>query len=594
MSTFKPTEYNARDVLTLHPLPIWTYEEKKKHLEVNRIFHANALTRGAIEIITDAENLSVDWITDICCPSAETSLIMHIAKEMVVTYRVAEDELNIESQKVYKAVIADNPKIINEINKEIHDERKTLSKKGRALSSINLEKRAIQKIKEINKDREKSGKDPLIISRHNINSAKNIIIDAERKKITNTIVNKTVQNYIENNLDDLDLSKKTKHLIGKNHDYSFLGAAGSGKSTIARQFLTKEQKADCVVIATDNYRGITIPGQEDLEDLETRNIFAKTQDMAYMIKELVQEELDGQETSRPNIICDCITLDYKMQKLLAQGKATSAVAAYTGDPGFIGIAERADHRARDPNAAPADKGRFVHTTSLLEGHANASERLLTSIPKQGQTTIYDTNVEWGKPAIKIAKVDNDKKEVEIYDLKIMASFLNKKHMNVKAENQLGLITNVAENSGVFATHPENKSASLIEAAKATKYKSAYNIKLFDVKGVIYAEIISGERGVILNITNETIYGKKVAERSTDARILRAVTRQIVFGGIEGSLDKVFEKGEEVAFKKAYRQMQVDKSSTKNTKNPRKRQRESFVDKMVEKENAPPNQKRGHF
>lgn len=46
-----------------------------------------------------------------------------------------------------------------------------------------------------------------------------------------------------------------------------------------------------------------------------------------------------------------------------------------------GIAKRADSRARREDAVPADKGRFVHTGDLLESHASASEKLLSSVPE---------------------------------------------------------------------------------------------------------------------------------------------------------------------------------------------------------------------
>ncbi len=127
----------------------------------------------------------------------------------------------------------------------------------------------------------------------------------------------------------------------------------------------------------------------------TKDVFIRTQDMAYLIKELVQNEIDlkiEQNQCRSNVICDCILLDNQMRKWVSQGHVTSVIAAYRGEPGYVGIAERADSRAHDPKASLADKGRFVETTALLKGHALASQHILSSIPQHAITTVFDTGV----------------------------------------------------------------------------------------------------------------------------------------------------------------------------------------------------------
>lgn len=285
---------------------------------------------------------------------------------------------------------------------------------------------------------------------------------------------------------NISLEKKDVYSLGESHDFSFLGAAGSGKSTVSRQWLTEAEKTNYAIIATDNYRAFTMPRTEEHELRETnKNVFTRTQDVAYMVKELVQERLDQcvEVGERPNIICDCVTLDHKMQALLKQGEAISVVAAYAGEPGFLGIAERADARARDTGAAPADKERFVNTSSLLEGHANASARLLSSIPTAVKTDIYDTNVARGEKPIKIATIDPEAHTMEISDLRVMSEFLNKRNINKEAVNPVDLI--LSKETGFLVTHPEMKAKSIIDLVAATKHKPAYNIILKDKNDVPY-------------------------------------------------------------------------------------------------------------
>jgi hypothetical protein len=236
-----------------------------------------------------------------------------------------------------------------------------------------------------------------------------------------------------------------------------------------------------------------MPNTQAHEVKPTKDAFIKTQDVAYLLKELVQEEIQYKienEHTRPNVICDCITLDPFMRNLLAQGESTSIIAAYRGEPGYIGIAERADTRANDKNAAPADYQRFVETTALFKGHANFSQYLLSIVPDNMLTTVYDTNVEMGAKPVKIAIIDSASHTLKIDDLRVMSEFLNKKNINTSAIHQVDLILDKKHSSfNILATHPEMKASTLLNLVADMKFKPPYSIQLMDDKGKIYAEVM---------------------------------------------------------------------------------------------------------
>ena len=112
-----PEAYNQRDVLTLKPLNQWTQEEELVHLEHNRILQPWFATRTPEELIKNAKLTGEDWLTDICCPSIQGALAIHLAKEMVVTYKVGEDDLDQQNQKAYKLLLENNPNIKNQLEK---------------------------------------------------------------------------------------------------------------------------------------------------------------------------------------------------------------------------------------------------------------------------------------------------------------------------------------------------------------------------------------------------------------------------------------------------------------------------------------------
>ncbi len=564
-----PEAYNQRDVLTLKPLNQWTQEEELVHLEHNRILQPGFATRTPEELIKNAKLTGEDWLTDICCPSIQGALAIHLAKEMVVTYKVGEDDLNIQNQKAYKLLLDDNPNIKSKLEAKINEKLTENTPPATELEGL-----ARARLQQNNENRIRNNLPELPITEERINAAKAIELDLIRKKFTSEIVDEYIQEQRPRISSALDLKLKDVIKPGQNRDFSFLGAAGSGKSTISRQFLSDSQKENCIIVATDNYRAFSIPGSNEHEKNAGKNVFAKTQDLAYMVKELVQKDISTKTSGRPNIIFDAVTLDSGTKKLLQQGIVTSAVAAYSGAPGLVGIAERADYRARDESASPADKGRFVHTTSLLEGHANASSRLLTSVPDKAITTIYDTNVERGQPAIDIGTINTSTNTMQIKDLRVMSEFLNKKNLNAEAIHQVDLIYNTKNPLNLLSTHPENKAKAILDLVPETRFKPAFTIKMMDKQGIEYAELTSVNGAVKLNVLNTTIFNEKALSETIEGGVLRAITRQVEKGGLEASFNTAFDKGDKNSFKESATKLGVGITD----KEP-KVKKESFIKKL---------------
>ncbi|RYE06516.1 MAG: hypothetical protein EOP33_04915 [Rickettsiaceae bacterium] len=529
-----PEAYNQRDVRGLAPVSKWTSADEQLQKEHNRLLQPGFLTREASEIIADARLLREDWLTDICCPTINSALVLNISKELVVNYRVGETDLNAISHDIFKKIQNTNPNIIKNL-----DDRLSIS------VIENLDDKALEYLAKKNTNLAAKGEIAIPINEHTLSATKRILIDTQNKQLTHQFAGELVQKELKILAPEMKLEPKP--IFDQNKDYSFLGAAGSGKSTISQQFIADNDKDKFIILATDVYRAFNMPGTENHENKATKDIFTRTQDTAYLVKELVLQDLQKKfDSQRPNIIFDAVSLEPEVKKILAQGELTSLVAAY-GPVGYEGIVERADARARNPNAAPADLGRYVNTTSLLEGHSNASERLLSSIPPNVSTLIYNTDIEKGKNAIVIGKIDAKNMTMDIDDLKVMAEFLNKKNINIEAVNQVDLIYNTKNPLNTLSTHPENKAQAIIELVPKGKYKEPYTVTIKH-QDQPYLTLTSNELGrVQMKILDKNVYNSKAMADTVEGSILRAVTRQIEYGSLEASLSAALSKGEKKAF-----------------------------------------------
>lgn len=528
MKLYNSEAYNHRDVLGLSPINQWTLEQEKVQRAVNRILQPGFAARSADSMIADAKLAGVRFLAEVCCPSAEAALTLHLARDMSIKYKMETEEMGDECNKAYFAIEKSDPEMIPFLENKINE----------IISTIDIEKITNNAKIRLEKNKITSPTDEQLAA------ATRIEIDIERKKITY----KAVSSYLEGKqkvLDSIGLEKKTLFNKGENQDFSIMGAAGSGKSTISGEILAGHKTDDQVIFSPDNYRVFELPNSPKNPNPIGKNRFIETQDMAYFTKKLVEDGLKdmAKQGLRPNIVFDGITLQDPIKSLIKEGNLKSAVAAFAPS-GYDQIAERADRRAVDPNAAPADKDRFVNTTALLEGHANVSGNLLTSVPQNVSTIVYSTNVERGAEAKKIGVIDPSKKILAVDDLKVMSEFFNKTNINKEAVNPVSLIykrKEVTKDTSVLtqSTHPENKAKAVLDLVKGSDSRPSYAVELKD-GDVVYARLKSDTQGrVDVIVNNREVFNQRSTGNTIEAGILRSVIRQAIVG-IEDSVKNFSE------------------------------------------------------
>lgn len=178
----RPEAYNHRDVMTLKPLTEWTAEEEEIQRKHNRILQPGFLDKPAEEVIRDAKKAKVDWLTDICCPSTEASLLLNIAKELVVSYKVADDQLEARAHDVFKAITEKDPTILASLKEEVDRQLETLRSDTGLLSDTILSEKVETYIKKKNVELERAGRLPLDpADKETVAAISNLIIAAEKK-----------------------------------------------------------------------------------------------------------------------------------------------------------------------------------------------------------------------------------------------------------------------------------------------------------------------------------------------------------------------------------------------------------------------------
>ena len=254
--------YNHRDVMPLKPLVSLTSQDEKTELQHNRILQPGFLDRSVNDFFEDAKKTKILWLTDYACPAPETSLFLNIAKEIVVNYRISEDFLNQKSQEAFLLISELRPSLVESLTHSVDEELVLLlgEKDIRQEAVAFLENRPLAK------------KEDGTYSEDLIESASRLILDQYKKKIINKVFGKFVKDLLPEIENKLGLVKKPEHIIGYNSDYCLLGAAASGKTTIARNFLTEDDRLNSAIIATDIYRGFVLPGTEKFETIFTQDV----------------------------------------------------------------------------------------------------------------------------------------------------------------------------------------------------------------------------------------------------------------------------------------------------------------------------------
>ncbi len=168
------------------------------------------------------------------------------------------------------------------------------------------------------------------------------------------------------------------------------------------------------------------------------------------------------------------------------------------------------------------------------------------------TEIYDTNTDIAiKPKV-IATIDDKASTINISNLRVMASFVDKANINTKAVNPIDLILN--KEHAILATHPEMKAKSLIDMVKQERSGKHYKIQLVD-KNTPYLAISFENDQLKVKILDKRVFhnktdyhsNKKMARASPEGDVLRALVRQAALDGLESSLDAKQRDGENRSF-----------------------------------------------
>ena len=114
--------YNYRDVVGLNPVAQWTSEEESVQKRLNRILQPGFSVRSADEMIADAKLSGVRFIPEICCPSVEAALTLHLAKDMAIKYKIDIEKIGEEVNKAYFALDSRDSGMKNILNTSIEAE----------------------------------------------------------------------------------------------------------------------------------------------------------------------------------------------------------------------------------------------------------------------------------------------------------------------------------------------------------------------------------------------------------------------------------------------------------------------------------------
>ncbi len=532
-----PIEYNQRNIVSLKAVTSWNAAEMTVQKKYNRILHSGYSDLSANEIIELALSTKEEWLTDFVCPKVEHACKLNIAADLISQFKVSSEELNGKVQQIYNDITSKNKTFLGQIAAKINSEINSDATKARILAnareSMNNQYPAVE--------------DGALLQSF-------IVVEEQKhkKKLTNTILKQQLSMFYKDIAIQHGLTHKKKYPKGQNVDYSILGAAGSGKSTISQKLL-KGDKTDYVVLATDDYRSVYL--DETTEREETVQVFTRTQDTAFSIKELVQERLSESSESRPNVILDCVSLEGWHRKLLENNKHTISIVACLNDVTVVPL--RAYYRAIDENSSPADKGRHVNTSALLKGHADSSARLLTSIPKDIQTHLYDTNVPKGSVSPIMATIDteNGKHQVKVFELEKLSTFLVKANLNHEATKKCDLYyrEDVTDYRCTFDTqYKAEQILNLSSSNKPFKLES-YEVILYSKLKHPYAKIIADKDNKIhLKVLDHQTMNEILFKHDKgESRILKNILMQIHFGSLKKVREEIKRVGRKQSLDVAY-------------------------------------------
>lgn len=522
---WRPTPYNQRHIATLKRVTQWTDEDLDQNRTHNRILQDGFLKRPAESVVHDAKITHTDWLTDFVCVKSEHALRMHIAARICCFYQVAPEDLDRITDLVYQKI--EKEISVAEIDKEVESRCPFNTAPDEA--TLHTLKKHYPELTETDPNYQNI-LDAFLRIQH----------DKSMMNVTHEMIRERLDLFMPSLMESLGIEEKPMQAADQNVDHVFLGAAGSGKSTIARQKLDPSHTLTAAIIATDNYRAVSF-GEIDSK-LSNEQAFIKTQDTAYFIKELVQKNLE-QATDRPALVIDVVTFEPWMTDFLQPDPQKTAVSvACLADASQVPL--RAYQRATDPESAPADKGRHVNTHSLIEGHLRASKFLLTGLPaNHPQIILYDTNTK-DRIAQKIAEVDNVNHTVTVTDLSQMGAFLGKQNLNSESTSKSELYYDAQAAQRRFRYKIQHQAASLLSLIPKEGVKNEYQLVLQTKSGENYATIQTNAFGELeFKVTDRGLMKSEL--RRDDNPILPELVKQT-----SHYKDQVHYLGERLCQKKA--------------------------------------------
>lgn len=471
-----------------------TPEEIRNEKTENRLLQPGVLDQDVDLLIKNSQLVKERWITSYACPSIETAIFIKIAKNVASVYQVDKEDYDKKAHEIFDFVMQEKD-LKNKIQEEI--QQRTAETKTEILKDI------ISKNKLLN--------DEIPPNEEQVNAAIYLAFQQHKRKITYEIVEKYLNERASAIEKANNLEAKPICSQGNKKDIVILGAPGEGKSTLLRSIITEEEVKKYLCFSTDDLRRFTLPGSEEFEKRESHQMFLRSQDLAYLIKEEVVESI--KEDQRPNILFDGITLEGKVKHTILK-EALESYLVVNSAPGFEKIPERAYYRAKDQNPSNADRNRYVNLKELLEIHSKAQVNF-KHLPDNMVTKVYDSHVNFGDKPVEIAVLNGPKGELEISNLIPFANYLNKSLLNTEADNPVSLIQNPKYSKNI--THPSLK-AELIEQLLTTNEKPLKSICL-KKDNQPYLKFNVKDKKLEAEILDEKVFSEVILSKGIEAQIV---------------------------------------------------------------------------
>ena len=467
-SLYKEVDMRVNHVVSLKATNDFNEGDRNVHLEHNRVlqewFHSGNPTELLDMIRRNYPKGSQAWTTDFIQPTPKAALGLNIAADLIVSYQVKVDDYQSVMDQVYNEILEKDAGFETtcqeQIQQKMQESEGAIQKKENELYALFV------------KNKPDAGEEELARIHQD---ARKLAEYAIGKQVTSEVVGKYVADKMPGMMDDLKIPTKPVYDKSTNHDVAILGAAGSGKSHLLRTNMPGLVKKEMITLATDDYRGIHVPGTTAHESKETQQVFSRTQDSAYMVKELVMSRMSQliNAPQRANILFDGITYERFLNPLIEPSKENfqSMVAC-------LPEAREAPNRAFDRavnSSDPADKGRFVNTEALIAGHKTVSgAALIDGVPANAASTkLVNTFTQHGEAPREFGSISHERTalggivaNIRITDVKTACDYFGKQNLNSTASMRQEIYSHrqSANDTDTFKYNDYHKARSLLSLA----------------------------------------------------------------------------------------------------------------------------------